>query len=48
MFSMSPVFIVILGILFIGIAVLGYHIVEDIIPDIKEVFTGDDQEDEEG
>lgn len=46
MLSLSPICLVVLFVVFSGVAILGYQTIEDIIPDIKEVFFGNTIEDE--
>ena len=46
MYSTSPICLVVLFAVFVGIFFVGIRVVEDIIPDIKEVFsnTAEDEE----
>lgn len=46
MYSMSPIWLVVLFAVFVGILLVGIRVVEDIIPDIKEVFFDNTIEDE--
>lgn len=46
MYSMSPICLVVLFAVFVGIAVVGYRVIEDILPDIKEVFSGAEESNE--
>lgn len=46
MFSLSPICLVVLFVVFSGTAIIGYQTIEDIIPDIKEVFFGNTLEEE--
>ena len=43
---MNYICLFVLFVVFMGIVFFGYDIVADIIPDIKEVFSGADDDDE--
>ena len=38
MFSMNLVCLAVLAAVFVGIVIVGYDVIQDIIPDIKEIF----------
>lgn len=46
MYSMSLICLVVLFAVFVGIFLVGIRIVEDIIPDIKEVFSNTVEDEE--
>ena len=39
MFSMNLICLAVLAAVFTGIVIVGYDVIQDIIPDIKEIFS---------